>query len=86
LELVSFFLRMGSEMIGLMMAYRYVPFGFYRDWKLAVLPVAVGGKLLATAVEAMGKDGHKVDRKMYKLWCLWMIAFFPLPLLKRVLN
>jgi hypothetical protein len=63
-----------------------VPFGFYRDWKLAVLPVAVGGKLLATAVEAMGKDGHNVDRKMYKLWCLWMIAFFPLPLLKRVLN
>jgi hypothetical protein len=45
----------------------------------------IGSKLLMTAVTAMGKDGRKVDRKMYKLWCLWMIAFFPLPLLKGLL-
>jgi hypothetical protein len=66
---------------------RYIPLGFFRDnWKLAVLPVIVGSKLLATAIAALGRDGQKVDRKMYKLWCLWMIAFFPLPFLKRVLS
>jgi hypothetical protein len=63
-----------------------VPFWFFADWKLAALPVLVGYNLIATAIKAMGKDGRKVDRKMYKLWCLWMISFFPLPLLKRVLN
>jgi hypothetical protein len=65
----------------------YVPFGFFAGgWMLAVLPVFVGGALLVTAVQAMGKGGHKVDRKMYKLWCLWMIAFFPLPLLNRAFG
>jgi hypothetical protein len=63
-----------------------VPFWFFADWKLAALPALVGYNLLATAIKAMGKDGRKVDRKMYKLWCLWMISFFPLPLLKRMLN
>jgi hypothetical protein len=63
-----------------------VPFWFFADWKLAAFPALVGYNLLATAIKAMGKDGRKVDRKMYKLWCLWMISFFPLPLLKRMLN
>jgi hypothetical protein len=63
-----------------------VPFRFFAGgWQLAVLPVMIGSKLLMTAVTAMGRDGRKVDRKMYKLWCLWMIAFFPLPLLKGLL-
>jgi hypothetical protein len=66
---------------------RYVPFGFFASgWTLAVLPVLVGGALLITAVQAMGKDGHEVDRKMYKLWCLWMISFLPLPLLDNMLR
>jgi hypothetical protein len=51
--------------------HRYVPFWFFADWKLAALPVLVGYNLLATAIKAMGKDGRKVDRKMYKIWCLW---------------
>jgi hypothetical protein len=63
-----------------------VPFGFFAGgWMLAVLPVLVGGALLVTAVQAMGQDGQMVDRKMYKLWCLWMISFFPLPLLNSML-
>lgn len=42
--------------------------------------------LLVAAARAMGKDGHKFDRKMYMLWCSWMVAFFPLPLVKSALS
>jgi hypothetical protein len=66
---------------------RYIPFGFFAGaWQLALLPVFFGSQLLITAVRAMGEDGRKLDRRMYKLWCLWMVTFFPLPLLKGIFG
>lgn len=61
----------------------YMPFVFFRaDWRAAALPVVLGGTLIATVARAMGEHGQKSDRRLYKLWCLWMFGFCPLPLLQ----
>ncbi|KAJ3101206.1 hypothetical protein HDU96_010083 [Phlyctochytrium bullatum] len=60
----------------------YVPLGFLKGaWMTALLPVLLGGALLATAVHAYRTDDKKLNRKLYKIWCLWMVGFCPLPLL-----
>jgi 4-hydroxybenzoate polyprenyltransferase len=60
----------------------YVPLGFFKGGLLnALLPVLLGGALLATAVKAYHKGDRMLDRKLYKIWCVWMFSFCPLPLL-----
>lgn len=64
----------------------YVPLGFFHGgWMTALVPVALGSTLLATAVQAYIKNDNKLDRTMYKIWCLWMLGFCPLPLLASIL-
>ncbi|KAF2627323.1 hypothetical protein BU25DRAFT_410934 [Macroventuria anomochaeta] len=64
----------------------YTPLGFFAGgWKTALLPVVFGGALLATTSQAYRNGNNKLDRKMYKMWCLWMLGFCPLPFLARVL-
>ncbi|UPX14782.1 uncharacterized protein EKO05_0005254 [Ascochyta rabiei] len=64
----------------------YTPLGFFAGgWKTALLPSTFGGYLLVTAARAYRTGDNKLDRKMYKIWCLWMFGFCPLPLLARVL-
>ncbi|KAF9700595.1 hypothetical protein EKO04_001786 [Ascochyta lentis] len=63
----------------------YTPLGFFGGgWKTAVLPVLFGGFLLATAIKAYRNGNSKLDRKLYKIWCLWMFGFCPLPLLAHI--
>lgn len=65
----------------------YVPYGFLAaGWKLAALPTLFACILLISAFKANKGYSQRVDRKMYKLWCLWIVAFFPLPLLNRGLT
>lgn len=60
----------------------YTPLGFFAGgWITALLPMLLGGALLATAVQAYRKGDYMLDRKLYKIWCLWMFGFCPLPLL-----
>ncbi|KAH6642045.1 UbiA prenyltransferase family-domain-containing protein [Boeremia exigua] len=64
----------------------YVPLGFFTGgWLTALLPMLTGGTLLAIAFQAYGKGDDQLDRKMYKLWCLWMFGFCPLPFLADIL-
>lgn len=64
----------------------YTPFGYFAGgWKTALLPVLFGSALLGTAFKAYCMGDNQLDRKMYKLWCLWMFAFCPLPFLARML-
>ncbi|KAF1847087.1 uncharacterized protein K460DRAFT_374232 [Cucurbitaria berberidis CBS 394.84] len=55
---------------------------FEGGWKMAVIPVVLGGTLVTTAFQAMGGDMHELDRRMYKIWCLWMFGLCPLPVMK----
>jgi 4-hydroxybenzoate polyprenyltransferase len=60
----------------------YVPLAFFAgSWWTAILPVILGGCLVATAIQAMHSGSKSIDCRMYKLWCLWMFGFCPLPLL-----
>jgi len=60
----------------------YTPLGFFKDgWMTALLPVLFGGALLVTAAQAYRRGDHMLDRKLYKIWCVWMFGFCPLPLL-----
>jgi 4-hydroxybenzoate polyprenyltransferase len=60
----------------------YLPLGFFAGgWLTAILPVFLGGCLVATAIQARYSGSNSLDRRMYKLWCLWMFGFCPLPLL-----
>ncbi|KAF3032799.1 hypothetical protein E8E12_001608 [Didymella heteroderae] len=60
----------------------YTPVCFLKGgWMTAALPVVFGGALLATAVEAYRRGDCMLDRKLYKIWCVWMFGFCPLPLL-----
>lgn len=64
----------------------YTPLGFFAGgWKTAMLPVVFGGALLATASKAYKENSTKLDRKLYKIWCLWMFGFCPLPFLAHIL-
>ena len=64
----------------------YTPLGLFAGgWKTATVPVVFGGALLATAIQAYYKNDNKLDRKMYKFWCLWMLGFCPLPFLASIL-
>ncbi|KAF1933175.1 uncharacterized protein M421DRAFT_97396 [Didymella exigua CBS 183.55] len=60
----------------------YTPLHFFKGrWMTALLPMMFGGPLFATAVEAYYKGSNMLDRKLYKIWCVWMFSFCPLPLL-----
>lgn len=64
----------------------YTPLGFFDGgWKTAILPVLFGCALLKTALKAYLEENTQLDRKMYKLWCLWMLGFCPLPFMAKVL-
>ena len=63
----------------------YAPLIFLgAHWVAAVVPVCLGGILVGTAMRAVGIQDGKLDRQMYKLWCLWMCSFGGLPLLANV--
>lgn len=63
----------------------YTPLGFFGGgWMTAVLPIVFGDALLGTAALAYYKGDNKLDRKMYKIWCLWMFGFCPLPYLASI--
>lgn len=65
----------------------FVPLGFFRGgWITATVPVTLGSALLASAAQAYTKNDNKLDRKMYKIWCLWMLGFCPLPLLASIFG
>ncbi|KAJ4406909.1 hypothetical protein N0V91_004341 [Didymella pomorum] len=60
----------------------YTPLGFFQGgWTTALLPVLFGCSLLVMATQAYRSGDHKLDRKLYKIWCIWMFGFCPLPLL-----
>lgn len=60
----------------------YMPLRFFQGgWVTALLPVLLGGTLLVTAAQAYRSGDGVLDRKLYKMWCLWMFGFCPLPLL-----
>ncbi|KAF3053854.1 hypothetical protein E8E11_011161 [Didymella keratinophila] len=60
----------------------YTPLGFFKGGCMtALLPVLFGGALLVTAAQAYHSGDHMLDRKLYKIWCVWMFGFCPLPLL-----
>lgn len=64
----------------------YTPFMFFAgNWKIAMLPVIIGGALLATAAQAYRKDDVKLDRKLYKIWSIWVVGFCPLPFFTHIL-
>jgi 4-hydroxybenzoate polyprenyltransferase len=63
----------------------YAPLGFLAsDWRAAVLSITVGAWLVLIAMTAMGGHDAKRDRKMYKVWCLWIVACCGLPALAGV--
>lgn len=63
----------------------YTPLGFFTGgWKTAFLPILFGGALLTAASMAYSKEDNKLDRRMYKFWCLWMFGFCPLPFLASI--
>lgn len=63
----------------------YTPLIFFTSgWTTAPLPIVFGGALIVTAAQAMHDDDTKLDRKMYKIWCLWMFGFCPLPFLASI--
>jgi hypothetical protein len=65
----------------------YVPLGFLASgWTAAVLPIAVGAWLMMIATMAMGGHDAKRDRKMYKVWCLWIVACCGFPVLVGVFR
>ncbi|KAH7083796.1 UbiA prenyltransferase family-domain-containing protein [Paraphoma chrysanthemicola] len=64
----------------------YIPLVFFEGkWPLAALPMTVGAWFIYTAIHATGVESQKYDRRMYKLWCLWIFGLCPLPLLSRLL-
>ncbi|KAG9189177.1 hypothetical protein G6011_06045 [Alternaria panax] len=63
----------------------YAPLGFLgARWEAATLSIGLGGLLVGTATWAVGLEDQKLDRQMYKLWCLWLCSFAGLPLLASV--
>jgi 1,4-dihydroxy-2-naphthoate octaprenyltransferase len=65
----------------------YIPLIFFGgSWTVALLPLGFGGALLTTAIRSYYNDNNKLDRQLYKLWCLWMFGFCPLPFLVSVLT
>jgi 4-hydroxybenzoate polyprenyltransferase len=65
----------------------YVPLVFLgARWEAAVLSIGLGALVVGTTVRAVGLKGHKLDRQMYKLWCLWVCSFGGLPLLATVFS
>lgn len=65
----------------------YLPLGFFQGrWAVAAMPVTVGAWLVLTAVRAMELETQKFDRRMYKLWCLWIFGLCPLPLLSMAIG
>ena len=64
----------------------YIPLGFFAGgWKISLLPLVFSALLLTTTFQAYYKGNSKLDRKMYKIWCLWMFSFCSLPFLASVL-
>ncbi|KAF2995711.1 hypothetical protein E8E13_004211 [Curvularia kusanoi] len=65
----------------------YAPLGVFQGgWMTALLPMLLGGALLMVSLQAYFSNHNKMDRMMYKLWCLWMVGFCPLPLLAKILG
>jgi 4-hydroxybenzoate polyprenyltransferase len=65
----------------------YLPLGFFEGgWLTAVLPATLGGCLVATAFQAMYCGSNSLDRRMYKIWCLWMFGLCPLPILNALVG
>jgi hypothetical protein len=63
----------------------YAPLGFLASgWRAAVLSIAVRAWLIMIAITTMGGHDAKTDRKMYKVWCLWIVACCGLPVLAGV--
>jgi 4-hydroxybenzoate polyprenyltransferase len=65
----------------------YMPLVFLQaGWMTAILPIVFGGFLIATAVRARTQSAANLDRQMYKMWCLWIFSFCPLPMLASLSN
>jgi 4-hydroxybenzoate polyprenyltransferase len=63
----------------------YAPLGFLgARWEAAALSIGLGALLVGTAMWAVGLEDRKLDRQMYKLWCLWLCSFAGLPLFATV--
>jgi 4-hydroxybenzoate polyprenyltransferase len=60
----------------------YMPLVFLRaGWLAALLPILCGSFVIATAIQARTHSTVNLNRRMYKLWCLWVFSFCPLPIL-----
>ncbi|CAO2655312.1 Nn.00g103760.m01.CDS01 [Neocucurbitaria sp. VM-36] len=59
---------------------------FTGGWKIVAIPIVLGGILIAVALRAIGEKSYKLDRWMYKTWCLWMFGFCILPIMKRLCD
>jgi 4-hydroxybenzoate polyprenyltransferase len=65
----------------------YAPLDFLASgWTAAVLSIAVGAWLTMIATMAMGRHDAKRNRKIYKVWCLWIVACCGLPVLAGVFR
>lgn len=54
----------------------------FLTWRIAAtLPIMAGMCVVITAFQALNDEGKKLDRRLYKLWCVWMLTFCPLPCL-----
>lgn len=62
----------------------YLSLGFFKaDWMAATLLIAGGGILVAMSIQAMKGFDLTGDRRMYRIWCLWIGACCGLPVLVR---
>lgn len=58
----------------------YTPLRFFAvGSKTAILHVFFGGVLLVVATRAYRERNNRLDRTMYRVWCLWILSFCFLP-------
>ncbi|EAT78509.2 hypothetical protein HBH56_193490 [Parastagonospora nodorum] len=63
----------------------YPPFALFKgNWVATAPSVVFAGYLVLIACQAMGGFDAKRDRRMYKIWCLWIGVCCELPALVRV--
>jgi 4-hydroxybenzoate polyprenyltransferase len=59
----------------------YLPLVFFKvNWMAAMVPLVFGVCLLAIVTKAMVGQNYELDRRLYKLWSLWLFSLCPLPL------
>lgn len=59
----------------------FVPMGFMQSsWKVAGLPLIFGSMLVAMMSRSNRDKCEKMDRRSYNMWTLWLLSFYPLPL------